>query len=174
MSRMRMVHVTHMSESRHTYKWVMSHTWMRCCTHKYESFYKCKWVNWPTWNHIDESTLPRDDTSVWFIYVIVMKSHTPIQAGREPRNIMHAYEWIMSHMNESCHIWMSHVTCHVWTSNVIYHNINKPHTHLSRKRAMEALCVHEFVNVIYCQLAWVSTPHPPRAIQEWIKCGLFG
>jgi len=41
------------------------------------------------------------------------------------------YEWVMSHMNESCHVWMSHVTyawvmshmnesCHVWMSNAIY------------------------------------------------------
>ena len=42
-----------------------------------------------------------------------------------------AYEWVMSHMNESCHIWMSHVTyewvmshmngsCHIWMSHVIH------------------------------------------------------
>jgi len=41
------------------------------------------------------------------------------------------YEWVMSHMNESCHIWMSHVTyesvmshihesCHIWMSHVTY------------------------------------------------------
>jgi len=40
------------------------------------------------------------------------------------------YEWVMSHMNESCHIWMSHVTYewnlthtelyHEWTSHVMY------------------------------------------------------
>jgi len=41
------------------------------------------------------------------------------------------YEWVMSHMNESCHIRMSHVTyewvmshlnesCHIWTSQLTY------------------------------------------------------
>jgi len=42
-----------------------------------------------------------------------------------------AYKWVMSHMNESCHIWMSHVTyewvmshmnesCHIWMNHVTY------------------------------------------------------
>jgi len=41
------------------------------------------------------------------------------------------YGWVMSHMNESCHIWMSHVThkwdmsnmdasCHIWMSHVAH------------------------------------------------------
>jgi len=41
------------------------------------------------------------------------------------------YEWVMSHMDESCHIWMSYVTCefgmlrrnescHIWMSHVTY------------------------------------------------------
>ena len=41
------------------------------------------------------------------------------------------YKWVMSHMNESCHIWMGHVTCewvtshmiescHIWMSHVTY------------------------------------------------------
>ena len=41
------------------------------------------------------------------------------------------YEWVMSHMNESCHIWMSHVTyewvmshmnasCHIWMRHIMY------------------------------------------------------
>ena len=44
-----------------------------------------------------------------------------------------AYEWVTSHMNESRHIWMSHVTHewvtshmnksrHIWTSHVTYMN----------------------------------------------------
>ena len=43
----------------------------------------------------------------------------------------HTYEWIVSHINESCHIWMSHVTYewvmshmnewfHIWISHVTY------------------------------------------------------
>jgi len=41
------------------------------------------------------------------------------------------YEWVMSHMNESCHIWMSHITyewvmshmnksCHIWIRHDTY------------------------------------------------------
>jgi len=41
------------------------------------------------------------------------------------------YEWVMSHLNESCHIWMSHVTyewvmshmnesCRIWMSRISY------------------------------------------------------
>jgi len=43
-------------------------------------------------------------------------------------------EWVMSHMNESCHIWTSHVTyervmshmnesCHMWMSHVTYERV---------------------------------------------------
>jgi len=30
------------------------------------------------------------------------------------------HEWVMSHMDESCHVWISHVTHYIWMSNVIY------------------------------------------------------
>jgi len=44
---------------------------------------------------------------------------------------VYPFEWVMSHMNESCHTWMSHVThewvmlhidesCHIWMSHVTH------------------------------------------------------
>ena len=37
-------HVTHMNESFHTYKWVISHIWMSHGTHMNESYHTHKWV----------------------------------------------------------------------------------------------------------------------------------
>jgi ABC-type transport system involved in Fe-S cluster assembly fused permease/ATPase subunit len=76
-----MSHVTHMNESYHTYKWVMSHIWM--------SHAKYKRVG-------DANYFSHSRTDAVFRYEGVM-SHT--------NESCHTYEWVMSY------IWMSHVTC---------------------------------------------------------------
>ena len=59
--------------------------------------------------------------------------------AHKPDNVTHVnescykYQWVMSHMNESCHVWMSHVTygwvmshmnasCHIRMSHVTHMN----------------------------------------------------
>jgi len=75
-------HVTRINESRHTYKCVKSHMWMR--------HVECEWVTLHTWmypvTHMNKSC----HTYEWVMSHIWM-SH-------------------VTHMSESCHTWMSHVT----------------------------------------------------------------
>ena len=77
------------------------------------------------------------DRTFHYIYVPIISmfplspcSHYPLICKRCAWHVTthsyvtgHTYEWVMSHMNESCHIWMRHVTyewnvsseCNVWT-----------------------------------------------------------
>jgi len=50
------------------------------------------------------------------------------------------YEWVMLHMNESCHIWMSHVT-YEWVMS----NMNESLTYLSLICAMTCAMTHSYV-----------------------------
>ena len=80
--RIRMSHVGHMNESRHSYEWVTPHIWMSHVTHMNESRHTYEWVT----------------SLIWMSHVTHMN---------ESR---HTYEWVMSHvwmshvthMNESC------------------------------------------------------------------------
>jgi len=95
----RMSHVAHTTQSRHTYKWDVSHV-----TETYE------WVMSPTWpRHMNESCLTHD-RDIWMSHV----SH-----------MTETYEWVMSHtwltstMSSLCvsHRWMRHAahtngSCH--------------------------------------------------------------
>jgi len=91
-------HVTHMSESCHTYEWVMSHIWVSHVTHMSESCHTYEWVM-----SLHCYTIPLTASTV-----------THLLANES----CHTYEWVMSHVthlfaNESCHTYeriMSHVT----------------------------------------------------------------
>ena len=102
--------------SQHHFACVMSHMWMRHVTNTNES---C---------HTREEGIAR----MWMSHVTCMNESC------------HTYEWVMSHLNESCHtlrdegmshIWMSHVThmrescdtyewvmSHIWMSHVTHMN----------------------------------------------------
>jgi len=63
------------------------------------------------------------------------------------------YEWVMSHMNESCHIWMSHhmkESCHIWMSHVTYEwvmsHMNEP-CHVILSQVSQALVLS---NIVIC------------------------
>ena len=80
--------VTHMNESCHTYEWVMSHIWMSPVTHMNESCHTYEWVT--------SRAIP---------------SHCTLHSRVPPQNKRHShstYDWVMSRLNESCHMWMSH------------------------------------------------------------------
>jgi len=60
------------------------------------------------------------------------------------------YKWVMSHINESCHIWISHVTyvwvlshmnksCHIWMSHVTYEWVM---SHIHESCRMESVMSH--------------------------------
>jgi len=77
----------HMNESCHTYECVTSHIWMSHVTHMHESRHTYAWVT----SHI-------------------CMSHVTHMHDMALRELNLTYEWVVSHMNESCHIWMSRVT----------------------------------------------------------------
>ena len=77
------------------------------------------------------------------------------------------YKWVMSHMNESCHIWMSHVTyewvmshmnesCHIWMSHVTYEWVMS-HTNES---------CHMWMSHVICE--WV-TSHTNESCHIWMS-----
>ena len=86
-----MNHGTHMNESCHAHKWVMSHIWMSHNTHEWVMFHK------------------RIRVPVVKILVPVVK--TGCQVKGYQRYV--TYEWVMSHINESCHICLSHFAMNI-------------------------------------------------------------
>jgi len=72
-----------------------------------------------------EALLKRVSHVKWATHIALISRH----------NRYVTYEWVMSHMNESCHIWMSHVTyewvmshmnesCQIW---IIWECTSEPH-----------------------------------------------
>jgi len=92
---------THMNESCHTYKWVMSHIWVSHVTPTNESCHTYEWV----------------------------MSHIRMSHVTHMNESCHTYEWVMSHirtshvthMIESCHIY-EWVMSHIWRSHVTHTN----------------------------------------------------
>jgi len=83
---------THMGESYHAYKWIMSQ--LCVCAVTCEWVFRCEWVM----SHMNQSC------PIW-------KSHVPS-------------EWVMSHMDEPCPIWMSRLP--MSTRHVSYINESCP------------------------------------------------
>ena len=69
-----MSHVPHMNESRHTYKWVMSHIWMSHVTHMNES---CPTYEWVT-SHIWKSHVPHMNVTPYGWWILWMSHITHI------------------------------------------------------------------------------------------------
>ena len=117
-------HVTHMSESCHTYEWVMSHIWMSHVTHMSESCHTYEWVT----SHIWMSYI-----TMWLVHVNEScRTHEFVMSRLAHSNeSYHSYESLRhsTHMNESYHtyewviflIWTSHMT-HM---NELYHHITR-------------------------------------------------
>ena len=137
MSHIWMSHVTSVSESCHTYEWVIrfshsmsfdtlkkkvwvrhvtcvngschvSHTWVSHVTYVNESCHTCEWVMSHIW-------MSREVQSLHVLW------HCPKKGLSET---CHMCEWVMSrvtHMSESCHI-CEWVMSHMWMSHVTYMN----------------------------------------------------
>jgi len=107
---------------RHTYEWVMSHTWMNPDTHMSESCHTCECVTshvWMSWmSHVTSIKEP------WHIIASFI-SHIWMSHVTHMNESCHAYEWVMSriwmshvtHMNESCHTY-EWVMSHMWIRHV--------------------------------------------------------
>jgi len=67
------------------------------------------------------------------------------------------YEWVMSHMNESCHIWMRHATYHVYVyvyvTEVMSHmNVTSRHIHIVTWRLEPKSC-----HICMSHVTWVMS-----------------
>jgi len=99
----------HVYVSHGTYVWVMSRVHESCHVHIshvtyicvmsriYESYVRYGWVMSSIETEVVAQRLHTPAETHVISYVTYSMSHV-------------TYEWFMSHMNESCHIWMSHVT----------------------------------------------------------------
>ena len=128
-----------MTESCHTYEWVMSHIWMSRVTHMTESCHTYEWVVSHIWlshvAHMNESLRLHEGVmshirmshvtcmnafiyATWPIHMCDIESHIVsyrfINESKSHVWMCHV-AYMISHvaaMNESCHIqWRSHVTC---------------------------------------------------------------
>jgi len=82
---------THMNESCHAYKWVMSRIWMSHFTHMNESWHTYKWGKPCIWMSHVAHTNEACHAYEWGMSRIWM------------RHITHG--WVISLRSESCHIW---------------------------------------------------------------------
>jgi len=133
----RISHVTHMDESCHTCKWVMSHTWMSHVTHMNESCHTYEWAM----SHIRMSHVTRMDWDILCMYTHMnthMNTHTNTHMTSHvicdlTHDIIHMY----THMNGSCHTYkwvMSHVwlmTSYASTHTHTYDMHVHKHTHMT-------------------------------------------
>jgi len=138
-----MRHVTYMIKSCHTEEWVTSHVRMSHGTHVNESY---EWVTYE-WviSHTRMSHVARA-RSCYVSRVANMNESCHIYMWMSHGSCLNescrtcailsclsgsTHEWVMSHMNESCHTCMSYVTyesvmshmnesCHTWMSHVTY------------------------------------------------------
>jgi len=60
---------------------------------------------------------------MWYVVSIILNFFISKGVGTDVIHV--TYEWVMSHENQSCNIWMSHITyawamSHIWWSHVTY------------------------------------------------------
>jgi len=142
MSHIWMIHVTHMT-------WVMSHICMSQITHMQESSHDivtciilCHklWMCHELWWHTMSRTMV-------IHYVTNYGCDTLMHESRHDMvtcifsNLLYMHDGVISHMNESCCIWTSHVTyewvmahmnesCHIRMSHGTYEGVTSRHGHL--------------------------------------------
>jgi len=86
-----------------------------------------------------------------------------------------AYEWVMSHMNESCLVWTSHVThewvmshmsesCLIWMSHVSYESVM---SHMSESYFYKSVISHTNESC----LTWMSHVSHGRAMHPYAAAG---
>jgi len=94
-----MSHVTHMDESRRTYKWVSSHIWMSYVSHVNESSFTQarRWsrrkLSLKNYRSLLEKSHIKETTFYTRTYIL-MKSAKALGINES----CHTYEWVMSHV----------------------------------------------------------------------------
>jgi hypothetical protein len=100
---------------------------------------------------------------IWIVRTIQSKCslHTQIHKGIIPHG-----EWVVPFMNQSGHVWMSHlfiddmkVTCHIWTSYFTYARVM---SHMNQ--SCHVWMSHEFINDMN-ESCHISMSH---VIYEWV------
>jgi len=150
-----------------TYEWVMSHTTNHTQVNESCHYTSCTQVN--------RGVLFADLPSVY-----ISTCHDTYDS----RCIWMShgtYEWVMSHMNESCHIWLSHVihSCHIWMSHgtykwVMVHMNESRHTCMShgtyewvmvRTSVLRSTMRRSFIKIYIDEPWYIWTSH---GTYEWV------
>ena len=112
-----------MNKPCHTCEWVMSHIWISHVTHMNESCHTYEWVM----SHINESChnndkamsrmheLLQDDDCVVLTHTRVTLAKCVVILMTVVKWLYLTYEWVMSRVNGTCHMWLSHVT-YAWAA----------------------------------------------------------
>ena len=112
-------------------QWFLPHLWM--------SHFTYEWVMWHVkmccnGSPVSHATYANESCRKWMRHFTYEWVHTQLSLktcsdGSAMSDL--AYWWVMSHMNESCYIWMSEVTyelviprenesCHIWMSHITW------------------------------------------------------
>ena len=106
-------------------------------------------------------------TSVWVMTFICDMNHSYIAS----RMSIVTYEWVMSHMNESCHIWMSHVT-YEWVMSHLNHSDMYESCHVCMSHLQssyhQVLFSHEWV------MTYIRDMAHSHVISIWVMSHLGG
>jgi len=109
----------------HTYEWVLLHTWKAHLKHLNEPWLIYEGVIPHIWishvKYLNESYC----TYEWVMWHI-WKASIMAPCQRHGSTSFHTHGWVMSHMDESCRTWMSHVAhmmelCHPSDGGVMSH-----------------------------------------------------
>jgi len=159
-SSIRVTWLIRMCDMTHSYVWhasLMSHIWMSHVTHMTESYHTYEWVL----SHIP---------------TIAIRPASQLFKNTYPNTLYRwigyvPYVWVISHMNESCPIWMSHVTYMNWSCHTRTNNT----THLpkSTKYIFEHLlptiqiCIFEHVHYYTICRPISHVPHTNESCQTY-------
>jgi len=161
-----MRHATHMTESCHTYDWVMSYIWMSHVTHSNETCHTYLWVmshsphiymdascdtyEWDTCTHVFSGTNECPHTYEWVVYTYMFR-----------HKWMSTYEWDTCHTHDTS-IWMSHVTLIHLREFICAHSFARIHL-------CSFICAHSFV-LIHLWMSTMShvTTHMSHVTTQWV------
>jgi len=157
-------YVTHVSEPLHTCKWSQSQ--VQCCA-------SCRGESWFVMNesHRIQGILSHvDDVSLFCNEWVTSR----INESRHVWMSHVTYEWVMSHMNKSCHIWTSHVQYdkpRQWDmcmSNVTYEWVMSQMTLSACPWGWHVFNITCHIWTIHVRYEWVMVTYDKR--RQWDMC----